>query len=163
MANMAPLNFDPSQVEDLGDGFKVVPPGTYNVIIAESDVKDTKSGGKILELKYQIIDGQCVGDTVVDRINIVNSSDKAQKIGLSQLKNICDAIGHKGQLTNSELLHGKPLAVKVVIEKFESNTTPGKMLDSNKVEKRMPKQAASTSAPVQQPGAQQSTHAPKAW
>jgi hypothetical protein len=156
MADLTPLNYDPSQVEDLGDGFKVVPPGTYNVVIVESDVANTKNGGKMLVLKYQIVDGQYVGDTVLDRINIVNSSDTAQKIGLSQLKNICDAIGHKGQLSNSDLLHGKPMAIKVAIEKFESNKEAGKMLDSNRVEKRMPKQSASvTIAPPQQAKPQQ--------
>lgn len=146
MADLSPLQFAPETTEDLGDGFKVVPPGTYNVVIVESDVKDTKAGGKMLVMKYQIIDGPQVGETVKDQLNIVNSSDMAQKIGLSQLKNICDAIGHTGQLKDSNQLHGKPFAVKVVVEKFESNTTPGKMLDSNKVEKRMKKQAASTAA-----------------
>ncbi len=147
MANLAPLNYDPAQHEDMGDGFKVIPPGTYNVVIVDSDVQDTAKGGKMLVCKYQIVDGQCVGDTVTDRINIVNSSDVAQKIGLSQLKNICDAVGHTGQLKDSNQLHGKPFAVKVIVEKFESNKEKGKMLDSNKIEKRMPKQAASTTAP----------------
>jgi len=146
MANLAPLNFIPENVEDLGDGFKVVPPGTYNVVIVDSDVQDTAKGGKMLVCRYQIIDGQYVGDTLTDRLNIVNSSDTAQKIGLSQLKNICDAVGHSGQLKDSNQLHGKPFAVKVTIEKFESNKEKGKMLDSNKIEKRMPKQAASSVA-----------------
>jgi len=147
MANLEPLGFNPADVADMGDGFKVVPPGTYNVVIVESDVQATAKGGKMLVLKYQIIDGQQVGDTVVDRLNIVNSSDTAQKIGLSQLKNICDAIGHVGQLKDSAQLHGKPLAIKVVVEKFESNKEAGKMLESNKIEKRMPKQAASVAPP----------------
>jgi hypothetical protein len=148
MADLTPLNYNPENVEDLGDGFKVIPPGTYNVIIVESDVADTKAGtGKILKLKYQIIDGANVGDTIADNINIINPSEVAQKIGQSQLKNICDAIGHKGLLKDSTQLHGKPLAVKVVIEDFTSNTT-GKVLQSNKVEKRMPKQSASSAAPA---------------
>jgi hypothetical protein len=38
MADLSPLGFIPEQVEDLGDGFKVVPPGIYDVVIVESDV-----------------------------------------------------------------------------------------------------------------------------
>ena len=148
MADLAPLGFAPENIEDMGDGFKVIPPGTYNVVAVESDVKDTKSGGKMLELKYQIMDGANVGDTLLDRLNIVNSSETAQKIGLSQLKNICDAIGHTGQLKDSNQLHGKPFAVKVVVEEFESNKEKGKMLKSNKIEKRMKKQSASSAAPA---------------
>ena len=111
MANLAPLGFNPAYVEDMGDGFKVIPPGIYNVVIVESLVKDTNDKkGKYLELKCQIIDGQQVSNILTDRLNIVNDNDKTQKIGLSQLKNICDAIGFAGQLTDSSQLHGKPFA-----------------------------------------------------
>ena len=153
MANLAPLNFDPATTEDMGDGFKVVPPGIYNVVIVDSEIQDTAKGGKMLTLKYQIIEGQYVGDTVTDRINLVNSSDMAQKIGRSQLKHICDAVEHKGLLKDSVQIHGKPLAIKVVVEKFESNKEAGKMLDSNKVEKRMAKQMAAASIPPGHPAA----------
>lgn len=163
MADLSPLNYDPAQVEDMGDGFKVIPPGTYNVMVVDSDVQTTRSGGKMLVLKYQIIDGAYIGDTVVDRLNLVNTSETAQKIGLSQLKNVCDAIGHKGQLKNSEQLHGKPLSIKVVVEKFESNKEPGKMLDSNRVEKRMKKQAASTLAAVPASGSADQPKAAISW
>jgi len=151
MANLTQYNLDPSKIDDMGDGFKVVPPGIYNVVIVDSEVMDTKNGGKLLMLKYQVIDGQYVGDTLVDRINLVNSSEMAQKIGLSQFKNICDAVGHKGVVKDSKQLHGKPLSIKVSIEKFESNKEAGKMLDSNKVEKRMARQAA-PAAPAVPPG-----------
>ena len=137
MADLTPLNFIPETVEDMGDAFKVLPPGTYAVVIVESDVKDTKKGdGKILELKCQVIEGQQTGEILKDRLNIVNPSDTSQKIGLSQLKNICEAVGHSGQLSNSEQLHGKPYSVQIEIEKFKSNTT-GKDLESNKISKRM--------------------------
>ena len=121
MADLAPLGFIPAEVENMGDGFKVLPPGIYTVIIVESEVADTKStGGKLLNLTYQVVDGPYMGDSLTDRINIVNKSDVAQKIGLSQLKHICDAIGHGGQLKDSTQLHGKPLSVKIGIESFNN-------------------------------------------
>ena len=142
MANLEPLGFIPEQIEDMGDGFKVVPPGVHNVVIVESDVQQTRSGGKMLVLKYQIVDGPNTGDFLTDRLNIDNASETAKRIGLSQLKNVCDAIGFAGMLKDSNQLHGKVFSVKVVVEKFESNKEPGKMLDRNKIEKRMKKGSA---------------------
>lgn len=143
MADMTSLHYDPAKIEDLGDGFRVVPPGIYNVVAVDSDLKTTKAGnGKVLELKLQIMEGPEVGVTLMDRLNLVNPSEMAQKIGLSQLKNICDAIGLKGQVRDSAQLHGKPFAVKVIVEEFESNREAGKMLKSNRIERRMARQTA---------------------
>ena len=140
MADLTPLGFNPAEVENMGDGFKILPPGVYTVIIVESEVTDTKStGGKLLNLTYQVVDGPSTGDSLTDRINIVNNSEIAQKIGLSQLKNVCEAIGHGGQLKDSTQLHGRPLSVKIGIESFTNKD--GKELQSNRIEKRMPKQA----------------------
>lgn len=173
MANLSDLNYDPSKVEDVGEGnFRALPPGIYNVVIVDSQLRETKAGnGKFLEITYQVIEGREVGQTVKDRINVMNPSETAQRIGLSQLKKICEAVGHKGQLGDSCQLHGKPMAIKVSIEEFESNSEKGKMLKSNRVENRMPRQSAATSAatsaPQQSaPGAQAATApapAPLAW
>ena len=160
MSNLEPLNFDPSTVEDLGDGFKVVPPGIYDVVIVESDVKPTRSGGKMLELKYQVVAGPNTGDFLTDRLNIDNASETAKRIGLSQLKNVCDAICFAGMLKDSNQLHGKVFSVKVVVEKFESNKEAGKMLESNKIEKRMKKGSAVSTAP---PPAAEQPRAAAAW
>ena len=163
MADMTALNYDPSKVEDVGEGnFRVIPPGIYNVVIVDSGLKPTKAGnGQYLELTYQIIEGPEVGQTVKDRINIVNPSVDAQRIGRSQLRKICDAVGHKGQLKDSCQLHNKPMAIKVVVEEFESNKEPGRMLQSNRVESRMPKQSAITAAPP--PSAESGQAQPIAW
>ena len=160
MADLSPLGFIPENVEDMGDGFKVVPPGIYDVVIVESDVKPTRSGGKMLELKYQVVAGPNAGDFLTDRLNIENASDTAKRIGLSQLKNICDSIGFAGMLKDSNQLHGKVFSVKVVVEKFESNKEAGKMLESNKIEKRMKKGSAVAAAP---PPAAEQPRAAAAW
>lgn len=160
MADLSPLGFIPENIEDMGDGFKVVPPGIYDVVIVESDVKPTRSGGKMLELKYQVVAGPNAGDFLTDRLNIDNASETAKRIGLSQLKNICDAIGFAGMLKDSNQLHGKVFSVKVVVEKFESNKEAGKMLESNKIEKRMKKGSAVAAAPP--PSAEQ-PRASAAW
>ena len=160
MADLSPLGFIPENIEDMGDGFKVVPPGIYDVVIVESDVKQTRSGGKMLELKYQVVAGPNTGDFLTDRLNIDNASETAKRIGLSQLKNVCDAIGFAGMLKDSNQLHGKVFSVKVVVEKFESNKEAGKMLESNKIEKRMKKGSAVSTAP---PPAAEQPRAAAAW
>lgn len=142
MADLTPLGFNPAEVEHIDSGFTIIPPGIYPVVIVESDVRDTKAnnGSKMLVLKYQIIEGQFMGEFVVDRLNIVHrTSAQAQKIGQSQLKDICDAVGFAGVLTNSELIHGKPLSVKVGVSEFKSNKSD-KNLQSNDVLQRMPRQ-----------------------
>ena len=96
--------------------------------------------------------GPNAGDFLTDRLNIDNASETAKRIGLSQLKNVCDAIGFAGMLKDSNQLHGKVFSVKVVVEKFESNKEAGKMLESNKIEKRM-KKGAVPAAPA--PAAEQ--------
>ena len=37
MADLGPLGFNPAEVENMGDGFKVLPPGIYTVIIVEPE------------------------------------------------------------------------------------------------------------------------------
>ena len=123
-------------------GFEVVEPGWKKVVITASEVKDTKAGtGKILNFTYELQDG--TGRHLTDRLNIINSSEKAQIIGRGALGKIALAVGHKGALTRTEPLHGRPLEVKVEIEEFESNTEPGKMLKSNRVTDYRPVQTAS--------------------
>lgn len=163
MADLTALGYDPAKVEDVGEGgFRVIPPGVYNVVIIDSAVRDTKAGnGKYLEVTYQIIEGREFGKTVKDRLNIIHPNPDVQRIALSQLKKICDAVGHKGQLKDSNQLHGKPMSIRVVIEEFESNREPGKILQSNRVEIRMPKQSAITAAPP--PSAESGQAQPLAW
>ena len=163
MADLTPLNFAPETTEDAGDGFTVIPPGIYPVCIVQSDVVDTKSGtGKMLVLDCQILEGPNTGDIIVDRLNIKNTSEVSQKIGLSQLKNICDAIGYTGQLKDSAQLHGKPYSIKVVVEGFVSNKT-GKTLNSNKVEKRMPRQAVAAGTMPTAPAASATKTEARPW
>lgn len=163
MADLSALNYDPAKTEDVGEGgFRVIPPGIYNVIISNSELKDNRAGnGKYLEVTYQIIEGrEFIGKTVKDRLNIIHTDPKTQKFAHSQLKKICDAVGHKGQLKDSNQLHGKPMSIRVVIEEFESNKEPGKILQSNRVESRMPKQSAITVAP---PSAESGQEQPLPW
>lgn len=143
---MVGLDFDLNTEEAAGEykaGFEVIPPGRYTVVIVESAKKNNKAGdGEILEFKYELMDGS--KRHVTDRLNVVNKSVVAQKIGRAALGKIAQCCGHKGALKNTDVLHGRPFDIKVVIEEFESNNEKGKMLKSNKVAEYFEKGSSST-------------------
>ena len=134
------------EVENYRTGFEIVEPGWKTVVIVGSEVIKTKDGeGKFLEIKNQLQDGS--GREVTDRLNIVNKSEVAQKIGRAQLSKIAQCIGHKGELANSDVLHGRPYDVKIAVKPFKSNTT-GEMIEGNEITDYRPK-GEGTSAPAE--------------
>lgn len=146
---MAQLGYESNVEQDVtgfSGSFEVIPPSWYKAVIIESTINDTKAGnGKFLTLKYELQDG--TKRTVIDRLNIINPSEVAQKIGRGALAKIALSIGHKGSLSNSNVLHGRPFEIKVEVETFESNKEPGKMLKSNKISDYRTVQAASAPTP----------------
>jgi len=113
--------------------FQVVPPGWYTAVIVKSELKTTKAGtGKYVEFVNEIQGGDFNGSTVIDRLNIINQNETAQNIGRASLSAIAVNIGHKGELMNTDVLHGRPYQIKVAIQEFKSNNT-GEMLKSNTI------------------------------
>ena len=109
------INFDATSVPPQ-TGFEPVPNGTYRAMIVESEVKPTKeSGGQYLQLTWQILEGECKGRKIWDRLNIQNASAEAQRIGQSQLSAVCHATGVL-KLTSSQQLHNIPCDVKTVVK-----------------------------------------------
>jgi len=132
MADLTNVGLDPNVPENSG-GFVLIPEGRYRAVIVGDRLVSTKdTTGKILELKVQLVDGQHAGQTVVDRINIINKSAQAQAIGQGQLRRICGLTGCPFPPSDTTMMHGKPIEITVKIESFTSNTT-GKMLESNKI------------------------------
>lgn len=130
---MADLGFTSKQedVKDYKDGFEIIPPGWYPVVIIESEVKDNSAEtGKLLELKLEVQNSS--RSTLIDRLNVVHESEVAQRIGRAKLAKIAESIGHKAAVKDSSILHGRPFDVKVSIENFTSNTS-GETLQSNKI------------------------------
>jgi len=133
MADLTGTNLNPN-VEETGSAFTVIADGNYNAVIIGDRVVDTKKkDGKMLEIKWQIIDeGPFQGETIIDRLNIQNPSIQAQNIGQGQLKRICGLCGVTYPPQNTDGLVGKPINIKIVTEEFKSNNT-GNMLKSNKI------------------------------
>lgn len=145
MTDLSRVALDPN-VEESGS-FTVVPDGHYKAVVAGDKMYQTKDKkGTILELTIQIVDGQYSGTTILDRLNILNPSDMAQKIAQGTLKRICNAVKAPYPPQNTDAILGKPMMVKIGVEEFTSNTS-GKVLQSNKVKNYAPYTSA-TAAPA---------------
>jgi len=119
---MAVINTDVSNVEPQ-KSFEPVPAGTYTAQITDSSMNPTRAGnGHYLKLEFTILDGPdgTVGRKVWTNLNLDNPNKQAVEIAYSELSAICHAIGHSGQVADSEELHGQPLEIDVSIREDET-------------------------------------------
>ena len=95
----------------------LIPAGKYRVVIANDVLKDNKKGnGKILEITFQVIDGDYATETIKDYLNITNPSEVAQKIGQGTLKKLCRLTKNNFPPTDTSLMWGISLIAKIDIE-----------------------------------------------
>lgn len=98
-------NIDPATPRDL------LPPGEAPAQAVKSSVKDTSGRtGKLLEIEWDILDGEHKGRKLWSRHNIRNASQQCQEIGQRELSAICHATGQM-TVSDSEQLHFKPLLI----------------------------------------------------
>jgi len=116
---MADLNgFNAGEVEP-NTPFEPLPAGKYLAIITDSEMKATKSGdGRFLELVFEVLEGECKGRKVWDRLNLENPNALAVKIARGQLSAICRAVGVMTPRDSVEL-HNLPLVVTVKVKRRE--------------------------------------------
>jgi hypothetical protein len=106
----------------------LLPRGEYKATVVASEMKETRSGGEMLRLEFQILEGQFLNRKVWENYNLVNISEQAVRIGKGQLSSLCRAIG-VGQMKDSSELHYKPLKITVGVKKA-SDSSYG---DQNKI------------------------------
>jgi hypothetical protein len=107
------------------DSIDLLPAGWYPAQVTESEIKPTKSGnGKLLEVEFTILDGRGKGRKVWSRFNFINPSAEAQRIGLQQIRQLCEAIGLNGIERTTAELHNKPLAVFIAVEESKDPKYP---------------------------------------
>ena len=143
MTTLAGLQIDPNVKEADGE-FIILPAGKYKAVLVADELKDTKikpgetkSTGKRLVLKLQVIEGQFAQELLEDGLNIINPSAQSQAIGQGTLKRICNVCSVPFPPQDTAGLMGKPMVVTVGVEDFKSNTS-GKMLKGNKIKKYEP-------------------------
>jgi hypothetical protein len=112
---MAALNFNAAAVEPQ-QSFDALPPGRYEAIISESEMKDTKAGtGQYLQLTFTVVGGQYEGRKLWSRLNLVNPNATAVSIAERELSAICHCVGILVP-QDSEELHDALLVIDVIQE-----------------------------------------------
>jgi len=121
---LLPDVFTPEEADS--DPFAPIPAGWYPAEIIKSELKNTKDKtGKYISLCFKVLEGEHEGRMIFTNLNIINKSDVAVKIARSDLKAICEAVEHTGELEDTEDLHNIPLAMKVSV-KPETSQWPAK-------------------------------------
>lgn len=129
---LLPQVFVPEEAESME--FAVLPAGWYPAEIVKSELKDTKlKDGKYIALKFRVLDNivvdgeevQSEGRFVFTNLNIVNKNETAVKLARSDLKKICAAVGHDGDLEDTTDLHNIDMMIKVSV-KPETSEWPAK-------------------------------------
>jgi hypothetical protein len=113
---MAQIDFDASSVEPSEPReHTILPPGKYAAEIIDSEMRPTSSGGEMLSLTWQIIEGEHANRRLWCNLNLVNNSSKAVDIARRDLSAICRAIG-KMQVKDSAELHMRPMLLTVEVQ-----------------------------------------------
>lgn len=108
---MAQFNFNPDEHEE--NKYQGLQPGEYLAAITESDLMENKNkNGTNLVLKFQVIDGPCTGQVITQNLAVKNPNPMTEKIANGNLKSLCSVLG-LGQISDTVLLHNKPLIIKV--------------------------------------------------
>ena len=116
---MANFSFNVESVPEQNTGsYDALPAGMYDAIINGVDLKDSKSGGKYLNIRYDIVGPSHSGRVVFGMITVANSNPKAEEVGRQQLASLLRAIG-LDQIHDTDQLIGATLAIKVVVEQSE--------------------------------------------
>ena len=100
------------------NSYEVLPAGFYDATIANAELKDSKSGGKYINVRYDITGPSHAGRVVFGMITVANSNPKAEEVGRQQLASLLRAIG-LDQIQDTDQLIGATLAIKVVVEQSE--------------------------------------------
>jgi len=92
-------------------------PGEYQVTCTGAELKDTKNMGKMIKVEFTTSSGR----KLWHNFNIVNQSEKAQEIGLGQLKSFLKAAAfpNPDHLTNEADMLNLRATVKVKIEESD--------------------------------------------
>ena len=114
---MADLNgFDANQVDPTGY-FEPIPAGKYLAVITDSEMKYNKAGtGSLLQLTFQIIEGEYQNRLIWTRLNLDNPNAVAVQIARADLSAICRAVGVLSPRDSVEL-HNLPLVIHVRCKK----------------------------------------------
>lgn len=139
MANLnTPVNIE--EASEFRGQYEIIPPGEYLAVYLNDILEPNKNGtGEVLKIKFELQDGS--KRTVTANLNYSNPSVTATAIGRGELAKIAQSIGHNAPVYKTEVLFGRPLTIKIIVEEFLSNKD-GRALKSNKIADYKPASAA---------------------
>lgn len=111
---MSSLNISVNDLPVSESNFTPVPAGWYTASITGAEVKDTKTGGQMIAIKYSIIAPTHQGRIIFGNLNIKNQNPEAERIGRQQLGDLMRSIGLV-QLRETDQLIGTNLQIKLKI------------------------------------------------
>lgn len=101
-------------------GFTPVPADWYDAVIKKADIRETKKGGHMINVRYDITGPAYAGRIVFGRININHPTNpKVKEVGMSQLATIAAAL--KKRITDTDDLINGALRIKVIVSKSEEH------------------------------------------
>lgn len=119
-----PSAFNSADHKDMND-YTPLPEGDYVAHIVKSEMKQTKAkDGSYLQLDFEVLQGDCKGRKFWARLNLLNKSTQAVGIAQQELGTIARAaFGHDQVVSDSQVLHGKPMLVSLQL-KPATSTNP---------------------------------------
>lgn len=104
---------------DVKTGNDPLPADMYTVVIDDAELKDSRMGGKYINVKFKIIEGDFENRVVFDMFNIQNGNEVAQQIGLGKLKTLMQAAGLGTVLNDVSDLFGAQVKILTAIKNDE--------------------------------------------
>ena len=120
---MAQLNYTVDNTNMFeSKGFELLPTGNYKVVIDDSDAYNNDKGNTVVKLVFQIIEGQFNGRKLFDYLVVGQQVEEYAKIAQAKLNKICAVINVK-EMTDTVVMHNKPLVIRVGIKKDKKDDT----------------------------------------
>ena len=108
------------------DAFDPLPAGVYTVRITNADSKQTKKGdGEYLAVTLTVIEGEYKNRTIIERYNLVNPSEKAERIGNAQFASLRQAAGITVKLRDTQELVDKSRRFDIYLKCVERSDGQG--------------------------------------
>jgi len=126
--------------------YDAIPAGLYEATIANAEIKDSKSGGKYINVRYDITGPSHAGRVVFGMITISNANPKAEEVGRQQLGELIRAIG-LDKLSDTDQLIGGSLIIKLDVEQSEKYGEQNRVRGFRPANKGKPTVAAATNTP----------------
>lgn len=154
LGNFNPNAHEPSDPDRIGEVFSA---GWYQMQIVESELKETKSGGHMIVLEFEMVEAvhpDLKGRKMWTNLNLWNPNQQAVEIAQRDLSAICKAMGHTEEVGETTVLHNRAIAVKARIKPakgdFEARNEPtGYDSVVARFANGVPQQAATMTAPPQ--------------